>query len=148
MIDHAATHRTLGNLLWLLAALAGALGGFSPGAGAHTMLDSAKPRVGAVLRTTPHAIVLHFDARIDLALSWIHLQAEDGTPLQVHARHSDAAKGDLAVSIPPLPAGVYRVQWRAFGVDGHLTHGDYRFTIRPAEATAHEQGRPYRQFRG
>jgi len=36
----------------------------------------------------------------------------------------------LEVSVPRLPPGKYRVIWSVVARDGHLTQGDYTFSIR------------------
>jgi methionine-rich copper-binding protein CopC len=41
-------------------------------------------------------------------------------------------KGDrkhLGVSVVDLPAGRYRVMWRAVSVDAHTTEGDFTFDV-------------------
>ncbi|HXU67333.1 MAG TPA: copper resistance protein CopC [Casimicrobiaceae bacterium] len=44
--------------------------------------------------------------------------------------HVDAAEPMvLAVSVPALAPGTYRVVWRVVSVDTHVTEGDFTFDI-------------------
>ena len=127
------------HILAMIALFAG-LNFITPCSLAHTMLDRAQPPVGAVLSASPPAILLHFDSRIESSVSSIHLFAADGSPVPLPAQHQKEAQGVLSVALPALLPGTYRVVWQAFGLDGHRTHGDYRFTIQPpVEIRPHER---------
>jgi methionine-rich copper-binding protein CopC len=35
----------------------------------------------------------------------------------------------MRVSLQPLTAGTYKVEWRVLSVDGHKVNGDFTFTV-------------------
>jgi copper resistance protein C len=37
----------------------------------------------------------------------------------------------MTVSVPNLPAGTYKVEWKVTSVDTHKTHGSFTFTVQP-----------------
>lgn len=101
---------------------------------AHAFPERSDPRVGAVLRAAPTLVRIWFDGELEPAFSTITVT--DGTARRVDLgdAHVD---GDnrrlLRVGLQALSPGVYRVIWRVLAVDGHLTQGDYRFTLKPPE---------------
>ncbi len=72
-------------------------------------------------------IVLRYNSRIDHARSRLTLQgtnAEMVLPLQ-----PDSPVDALAAKAELTP-GDYTVHWQVLAVDGHITRGDVRFTVR------------------
>jgi len=105
----------------------------APGAAfAHAFLDHADPAVGSTLHRTPAQVKLWFSEPIEPAFSSLRV---------FDARGSEIDKGDqtvssndktlLAVSVPNLPPGTYRVVWRVVSADTHKTGGDFTFSIAP-----------------
>jgi methionine-rich copper-binding protein CopC len=98
---------------------------------AHAQLVKADPRVGATIQQPPRRIWLRFDQIIRLEASGVMLTGPDGrqTLLQPLARDP----GDVQAVTAPLPAGLpagrYKVEWRALSPDGHRTQGDFVFTV-------------------
>jgi copper transport protein len=113
---------------------------FAPQAAAHARLQSSNPPAGAVVPQTPAMVQLTLSEAISPQFSQI--QVLDRT------RH-DVSTGPVAVDLrdpatmgvalqPGLPSGVYTVVWRAISaVDGHVTLGNFAFTIQvPGQAAA------------
>ena len=115
---------TLAGASLILAALS------SPGA-AHTLPVHSHPPAGAVLAEAPREVWVRFDGHLELALSRLRVEDSDGKRVDLgpeEAKRSQAKA--LRVALPPLPAGTYRVRWKAVGTDGHGTVGDYSFRVR------------------
>ncbi len=98
----------------------------------HNRLTDSRPKADAVVATAPTVIQLWFAENPEPALSSIALVAADGRKIPV----AKPEKTDDPLSIRAtvgarLAPGVYTVQWRASGKDGHVIRGSYRFTVKP-----------------
>src|SRR5581483_162003 len=92
------------------AAVAAALLLAPAAAAAHAFPDHAEPRVGASVSPAPYAERIWFDGEIEPVFSTIRVE---------NAAHERVVRGDgavspadrrlLAVPVPPLPPGRYRV---------------------------------------
>src|SRR3954452_19554312 len=104
----------------LLALVAGSA------AHAHAFLDHAEPPVGSTVHTAPTHVEVWFSEDLEPAFST--LRVVDAAGKQVDKMDKSAPGGDksrMSVSLKALPAGKYRVLWRALSVDGHVTKGDF-----------------------
>jgi methionine-rich copper-binding protein CopC len=45
----------------------------------------------------------------------------------MHVSHSDPSL--MAISLPPLQTGTYKVLWRVVSIDSHVTKGSFTFQI-------------------
>ena len=116
----------------VLATLAIALVLLAPAASAHDELVSTSPQDGSSV-TAPGQVVLRFTD--DLLAIGNRVRIEGPRPA---ANLSAQANGPtLTASLDPnLPAGAYRVTWRAVSADGHPLSGAFAFTLtRPATAS-------------
>lgn len=103
-----------------------------PGAAlAHGLLRSSSPAAQSVLTSPPRVIRLTFTEAPELTFTRIRLVGPAG----------DVALGPLeilpgmvaAATIPGvLEPGVYRVEWRTAGADGHPVTGQFPFTVKLA----------------
>jgi hypothetical protein len=99
-------------------------------AGAHAFLERAEPRVGSRVRTAPAEVTLWFTERLEPAYSTVRVVDEGGQQVDRRDAAVDPRDGRrLRVTLPPLPAGTYRVFWRVLSVDSHVTEGDFTFRI-------------------
>ena len=104
----------------------------APAALAHAFLDHATPAVGGLVRGSPGRVELCFTAELEPAFSMVKVMDHNGK--QVDKMDKALDRNDrtiLRVSVPPLPAGTYRVMWRALSVDTHVTEGDFTFELAP-----------------
>jgi len=107
---------------WLLAT--------GPAAGAHAMLRSSSPAVGAALTRAPRQVVITFTEAPEPALSTIHV-------FDVHGRTvsgaTTAVMGNplqLRVPLRGLARGTYTVSWRTVSHDdGHIASGTFTFAL-------------------
>ena len=66
------------------------------------------------------------------AFSTLRVLDKDGKQVDRRDKKIDPRdRMQMSVSLPPLPAGTYRVQWRALSVDTHVTEGDFTFAVAP-----------------
>jgi copper resistance protein C len=117
----------------LKRALAGALLAAAPlGAAAHAFLDHASPRVGSTVHAAPGEVKVWFTEQLEPAFSTLRVLDKNGTEVDRRDKKIDPRdRTEMSVSLPPLAAGTYRVQWRALSVDTHVTEGDFTFVVAP-----------------
>lgn len=97
---------------------------------AHAMLETASPRVGARVASSPTLITLSFSERVEASLSTVALKSGDGEAVELSPARSGASGHVLVANVlRPLDPGRYRVSWSVLSADGHSTSGDYSFTI-------------------
>lgn len=115
-------------LLLLLPGVAAA-----PLALAHPSLVKATPAADASVAPA-NRIELTFSERVMPRATGIELSMAHGRTLMAMPALSQQVSDDghrLVVSFAkPLPAGDYRLQWRAVGQDSHPVTGDYRFSVK------------------
>ena len=98
---------------------------------AHAFPDHAEPRVGATLESPPGEVRVWFDGEIEPVFST--MRVENGDKQRVDKGDARVGPEDrrlLAVSVPPLPSGKYRVFWSVVARDGHRTEGDFPFRLK------------------
>lgn len=100
-------------------------------AAAHAHLEGAVPAPDSTLATSPGEIRLTFNEPIESRFSAIQLLDGKGKAVATgKAASSQQAAQVLVLSgLPKLPAGTYRVRWRAVAADTHKTSGTFRFTV-------------------
>lgn len=99
---------------------------------AHALLISSSPRDNAALRSAPKQVVLRFDARVEKGLSKARLYDSSGKEIRLSGGSNGYKGGSpekLIIPMPKLKPGSYRLEYRVFATDGHLTPGLVRFTI-------------------
>jgi copper resistance protein C len=110
--------------------LAGAvLASFASLAAAHAFLDHAAPAVGSEVHGSPAEVKVWFSQDLEPAFSSVSVTDEQNG--QVDRKDKRVEGSVLRVSLPPLPAGTYRVHWRVLSVDTHVTQGDFTFKVVP-----------------
>ena len=101
---------------------------FSVGIGfAHPQLEKTIPPVGSTVAVAPPEIRIFFTQALNTALSNIALAADSGTPVAVGRAVVDGQQ--MAVKLPPLAPGKYRVYWHAVSTDSHELDGHYSFEV-------------------
>jgi methionine-rich copper-binding protein CopC len=97
---------------------------------AHAFLEHASPAVGRTVHESPASVRLSFSEPLEPAFTRAHVEDATGKVVDAGDAHVDAADRTIvAVAVPPLPAGTYRVRWRVVSIGTHVTGGDYTFTI-------------------
>jgi copper resistance protein C len=97
---------------------------------AHAFLQRAEPAVGSTLQTAPTEVRIWFTENIEPAFSTIQVFTASGKEVDKRDVHPDRSNQALLhVSLPPLPAGIYKVVWRVVSVDTHVTNGSFTFRV-------------------
>jgi methionine-rich copper-binding protein CopC len=99
-------------------------------AAAHAVLQRAEPRVESTLKRPPDEVKLYFSERLEPAYS--SLRVLNDRDVQVDRRDSRVDRATptlLRATLPPLPAGTYRVLWRVLSIDADVTEGQFSFRI-------------------
>ncbi len=97
---------------------------------AHAHLTTASPAENATV-VAPTQVVLGFTQPLEKSFSTIEVwdaggkRIDDGKPL------AGTDTEHLAIGLPKLPAGTYKVIWHATSVDTHRTEGNFTFTVTP-----------------
>lgn len=111
-----------------VALLASALLAMTPHAAiAHAKLQSTAPADGARLDAAPKMLTLNFNEAVQLAVLKLSV---DGRDIPLKLDRGAAASAQVAVPLPALAAGAYRVQWSALTADdGHVVKGSFTFAV-------------------
>ena len=98
----------------------------------HAMLDRSVPSVGGTVHGAPAKVELWFSEDLEPVFSTVKVVDKTGRQVDKGDHAVDGRDPRrLAVSLPPLPPGTYRVVWRAISVDAHATQGDFTFDLAP-----------------
>ncbi|WP_166418166.1 copper resistance CopC family protein [Cochlodiniinecator piscidefendens] len=94
---------------------------------AHSPLRHTTPEDGERLSMPPEEIVMKFGSDIRLTLVQLVYQNDTAIPLDM----SGATEFATNFSFPAntLNAGLYVVEWRGLGADGHILDGAFEFTV-------------------
>ncbi len=98
---------------------------------AHTHLEKTEPADGAVLKAAPSHVELWFNEKPDLTVSKITVAGPSGA-IAMGPTHSMSDKSMMADIKPHLSDGNYIVSWQAAGDDGHVSKGQFKFSVKSA----------------
>ena len=114
---------------WLGLALAAWALGAAPAAG-HAVLARAEPRVESALKRAPDEVRLYFTERLEPAYSSVRVLDDKGAQVDRRDGHVDRSNPILLrATLPPLPAGTYKVMWRVLSIDADVTEGGFTFNV-------------------
>lgn len=98
---------------------------------AHTFPERSEPPAGATVDGAVGHVRIWFDAEIEPVFSTLRLTDAHGRQVNQRASQINPTQSRLIeLAVPPLVPGEYHVFWHAVARDGHVTDGDYRFTVR------------------
>lgn len=95
---------------------------------AHSELVRAEPGPGERV-VAPAELRLRFSERVTEETAVLLFGANFQPVEGIEARLDTVSLQEVVVPLPPLPLGVYTVQWQAVGVDGHGLSGSYAFEV-------------------
>jgi methionine-rich copper-binding protein CopC len=98
---------------------------------AHAQLDHASPTVGSTVARAPKEVVLWFTNKLEGAFSSIEVRDQKGAVVSSGKARVGGDGTQMRVSLKAVPAGTYKVSWRALSVDTHRTQGDFTFRVGP-----------------
>lgn len=117
--------------VFTILTLIGLLGLNIQHAQAHAWLEKSIPGAGQALESQPEAVVLRFDTKLELPFCRIRIEDTAGQRLdEGQLSFVDDNNDALRLALPPLAPGTYHVFWSVVSRDGHLSDGDFRFTVK------------------
>ncbi|MFO1088020.1 MAG: copper homeostasis periplasmic binding protein CopC [Hyphomicrobiales bacterium] len=99
---------------------------------AHAHLTTTTPAANSTVSASPTELDLKFSEDLNLKFSGVKVLGPDKKAVQTG--QPMLMDGDTTLMVPltsALAPGAYTVQWHALSKDGHKTHGDYTFTVKP-----------------
>jgi copper resistance protein C len=94
---------------------------------ADASLANASPSVGSTMSAPPQEVILSFTERLEPAFSKLTVIDANGTEVsQGKVQVNDAT---MRISLKPLNAGIYKVNWRAVSSDTHKVEGSFTFRV-------------------
>jgi len=116
--------------LILLAALLPAATLPAASVDAHAFLDHAVPAVGSTVTTAPKQVQMFFTEELEPAFSGATIADAGGRAIAAgRAVFDPRNKAEMALNLPPLAPGHYKVSWHALSVDTHRTEGSFGFDV-------------------
>jgi copper resistance protein C len=95
---------------------------------ARTCLPFARePIGGSALSAAPQEVTLTFTDTLEAAFS--NLRVTDANGVEVSQGKAQVNGNVMRVSVKPLSAGIYKVNWRAVSTDTHKTEGSFAFSL-------------------
>jgi methionine-rich copper-binding protein CopC len=99
---------------------------------AHAKLEKTQPVDGTTVAAPPPNIQLWFDEEVDVKVSKIDLTGPSGK-VTLGPTHSMAPKSLMAAVTGKMADATYTVSWQATAADdGHVSKGDFKFTLKHA----------------
>jgi methionine-rich copper-binding protein CopC len=99
---------------------------------AHAQLQKTQPAAGETVSTAPPHIQLWFDEEVDVKVSKIELIGPSGK-VTIGPTHTMDQKSLMADITGKLANAAYTVNWQtAAAADGHVSKGDFKFTLKQA----------------
>jgi methionine-rich copper-binding protein CopC len=94
---------------------------------AHNKLVKTEPADGSVVKSSPAHVEIWFAEKPDPALSKISVKGAAGAVVMGATRGTD--KSLIADLKGKLADGKYTVDWQTSGDDGHVSKGQFGFTV-------------------
>jgi len=114
----------------ILLGVSAALIALSPGiAHAHAIVVAAQPAMNSTVARGELEIRLDFNSQIDRQRSRLSLQRPDGSEMII-ALAPDGPAGVLAGRAEATQSGRWKLRWQVLSLDGHITRGEVRFSVR------------------
>ena len=98
---------------------------------AHNKLLKSAPAADAALTASPVRVEIWFAEKPDLAVSKIAIKGPAG-PVETGPVHANPQNSIAADFKSKLADGKYVVSWQTAGDDGHMSKGDFSFSVKSA----------------
>jgi methionine-rich copper-binding protein CopC len=94
---------------------------------AHSPLTASQPANGAVISKAPTSLVLTFQGKIRLTRVTVSHADQPANDLEITGESGFAAEHVLQMK--PMGPGLYVIEWRGLGDDGHAQSGTFNFRV-------------------
>ena len=108
-------------------ALVTLLATLSSGAFAHSRVDTTTPENGAVLSVVPAEVSFNFAG--DIRLTRVEMIHADHPSVQLDLGDQKSFDRSFTLPLTGMGVGIYRIEWRGLGIDGHAMQGEFTFTV-------------------
>jgi copper resistance protein C len=96
---------------------------------AHTHPEKMMPPPDSTV-SSPASVMIHFSEALEPKFSSIKVTDAAGHVVNKEPSVVAADKLSMTVPLPPLPPGVYTVNWVGVSIDTHRSQGAYKFTVK------------------
>ena len=107
--------------------LAGMIGTWAVGAMAHSPLNGTAPANEAIVLEMPTEILMDFKG--DIRLTRVVITHADTHSMDMDLGEQTAFTQEFSLPMHDMGAGIYVVEWRGLGADGHALNGTFNFTV-------------------
>ena len=107
--------------------LAGMIGIWATGAMAHSPLNATTPANEAVVTEMPSEVLMDFKG--DIRLTRVAITHAGKHSMDMDIGEQTAFSQEFTLPMHDMGAGVYVVEWRGLGDDGHAMNGTFSFTV-------------------
>ena len=94
----------------------------------HAVLKDSSPMANGAVEGPDVPIRLHYNVRVDAALSKLELLNPDQSTTSLAIGKQPAAD-TLTSEAKGLQPGSYKIRWQVLAPDGHITRGEVPFTV-------------------
>ena len=94
----------------------------------HAVLKDSSPMANGAVEGPDVPIRLHYNVRVDAALSKLELLNPDQSTTSLAIGKQPAAD-TLTSEAKGLKPGTYKIRWQVLAPDGHITRGEVPFTV-------------------
>lgn len=108
---------------------------FPQGIFAHALLERANPAPDSNLSSSPSAITLTFNERLERELYSIQVIDSHGHSVTENPTEMSLDQKELHLPLPALGDGIYTVTYQVLSADGHPIRGSYVITVGKALPT-------------
>ena len=107
--------------------LAGMIGIWATGAMAHSPIEATTPANEATVSEMPTEVLIDFKG--DIRLTRVAITHADKHSMDMDLGDQTAFTQKFSLPMHDMGAGVYVVEWRGLGDDGHALNGTFTFTV-------------------
>jgi copper resistance protein C len=79
------------------------------------------------MSVAPNEVILTFTERLEAAFSKLTVMDANGN--EVSKGKAQVNDNTMRISLKPLGAGIYKVNWRAVSTDTHKIEGSFSFSV-------------------
>jgi methionine-rich copper-binding protein CopC len=97
------------------------------GAFAHSSVQSSTPENGATLSEVPSEVSFSFSD--DIRLTKVNMTHQDVHTVSLDLGDQTSFGRTFALPLQSMGEGIYRIEWRGLGIDGHAMQGEFTFTV-------------------
>jgi methionine-rich copper-binding protein CopC len=95
----------------------------------HAAMIRSSPQSNGTVKAAPQQVAIYFSERVRAGSDAISVTDQSGARLDRGDAKPDSNGRTVRVSLHPLKAGTYRVNWRVQSSDKHTVQGSFTFRV-------------------